>query len=63
MHAPPFAHDMVGELAASVMCGTKRPEACGVVYAENSRQLAAMVGERERAAAEDDVGTQMAMAD
>ncbi len=63
MHAPPFAHDMVGELAASVMCGTKRPEACGVVYAENSRQLAAMVGERKLAAAEGEVGAQMAMAD
>lgn len=44
MRAPPFVHDMVGELAAAVMCGTKRTEACGVIYAESSRQLAALAG-------------------
>ncbi|OHC65266.1 MAG: hypothetical protein A3H93_03515 [Rhodocyclales bacterium RIFCSPLOWO2_02_FULL_63_24] len=43
--APPFEFSLVGQLAESVMCGS-RP-GCGIIFGENAAQLAQLVQQYE----------------
>lgn len=45
LFAPPFAFDLVGQLAESVMCG--KGTACGILFGENPAHLAQLVRRHE----------------
>lgn len=56
--APPFEFRLVGQLAESVMCGS-RP-GCGIVFGENSAQLAQLVRQYQASRLARGAATQLA---
>jgi hypothetical protein len=52
MHGLPFEHEMVGDLAHAVMCGTKGEDDCAILYGEDEQSLALLVEQRQSAIAD-----------
>lgn len=45
LHAPPFEFKSVGQLAESVMCGTR--SSCGIIFGESPSKLAPLIRQHE----------------
>lgn len=52
LHAVPYSHGLVGELAESVVCGLLPQTLCGVIYAESNAGLAQLLSQRKALKAE-----------